>query len=80
MTEKEAYGQAFENGRKLGYEEGKRDAVEVVTARWEPGADFNVGDVCSSCYFDSEKKGINWRYCPHCGARMYGDGNERKVD
>ena len=25
MTEKEAYGQAFENGRKLGYEEGYRD-------------------------------------------------------
>ena len=28
MTEKEAYGQAFENGRKVGYEEGKRDAVK----------------------------------------------------
>ena len=46
------------------------DAVEVVHGRWETGAEFNVGDVCSSCYFDSKQNGTTWRHCPNCGAKM----------
>lgn len=32
MTTQEAIGQAFENGRAVGYEEGRRDAVK--RGRW----------------------------------------------
>ena len=87
MTEKEAYGQAFENGRKLGYEEGKRDAVKhgewiedyetIVDDSGRETYPVQTGYVCSECEKDGD---VNWRFCPNCGARMDGDGNEREAD
>lgn len=77
MTEKEAYGQAFENGRKVGYEEGKRDAVKH--GRWIPleydgYADGNpVWDLweCSECREEhSGDEDTLTPCCPNCGARM----------
>ena len=82
MTEKEAYGQAFENGRTVGYEEGKRDAVKH--GRWAPleydgFADGSpVWDLweCSECQYEhSGDEDTLTPYCPNCGARMDGDGN-----
>jgi hypothetical protein len=81
MTEQEAYGQAFENGRKVGdaegYARGKAEAGK--SGKWEPHPHHPGFDRCSECrdciisadWADSEK----WNYCPNCGARMTGDGD-----
>ena len=77
MTEKEAYGQAFENGRKLGYEEGKRDAVKH--GRWmRARKPITANMECSVCHKEYLLSDHN--YCPNCGAKMDGDWNERKAD
>lgn len=74
MTVQEACAQAFENGRKVGYEEGKRDAVKH--GRWVDhcvrdwrcsecgGKLLKVRNIDGYCYDDKPK------YCPNCGARM----------
>ena len=73
-------GNAF---RKAVKEAPTVDAVPVVHAKWDewwPGdcALIMTGEEmlyqCSACtakYSDIEGK----RYCPHCGAKMDGDGN-----
>ena len=56
------------------------DAVEVVHGRWDDGE-------CTACGFDirdmidGESDFRNWvwdgvPYCPNCGAKMDGDGND----
>lgn len=55
-------------------------AVEVVHGRWEPRQDV-IGFVrCSVCHdcniYDDWADGKKWNYCPNCGAKMDGDGND----
>jgi hypothetical protein len=56
------------------------DAVEVVHGRWEPRTDVFGFVRCSVCHdcniYDDWEDGKKWNYCPHCGAKMDGDGNE----
>ena len=50
------------------------DAVEVVHGRWiqsEPGY-----RLCSHCMADVAIYSGHRNYCPNCGAKMDGDGNE----
>ena len=80
MTENEAYGQAFENGRRQGYEEGKRDAVKH--GRWEPlkiptGIEaFGYKEMavlafmCSECGNHIDVSEGHFSHCPNCGAKM----------
>lgn len=79
MTEKEAWGQAFENGRKVGDAEGyARGLKETVKhGRW---VELHLGKLrCSVC--EKESMCVGWLidgkydYCPHCGARMDGDSH-----
>ena len=67
MTEHEAYGQAFEHGRQVGYEEGKKDAVKH--GRWEQMGESDYK--CSVCgfRFTSSDPIAMFPYC-RCGARM----------
>ena len=83
MTENEAWGQAFENGRKVGdaegYARGLKEAVKH--GRWVDhcvrdwrcsecgGKLLKVRHIDGYCYDDKPK------YCPDCGARMDGDGD-----
>ena len=56
------------------------DAVEVVYGRWEPRKDvlgFVNCSVCHNCnIYDDWADGKKWNYCPNCGAKMDGDGND----
>ena len=50
------------------------DAVEVVHGRWiqsEPGY-----RLCSHCMADVAIYSGHRNYCPNCGAKMDGDGND----
>lgn len=54
------------------------DAVEVVHGRWERGIAYFM---CSECRKDAPissltSKQYKANYCPNCGAKMDGDGNE----
>lgn len=55
------------------------DAVEVVHGRWESRTDLFGFVRCSACkdcnIYDKWADGKKWNYCPHCGAKMDGDGN-----
>lgn len=67
MTDQEAHGQAFENGRKVGYEEGKRDAVRH--GRWiRRGNEMKCSN--SKCQFIYYSNSDDFNYCPNCGSRM----------
>ena len=73
---------ATEEAYKNGYEDGKRDAVKH--GKWEdrPNPQWPAYDIrhCNVCGWNIPKnnlrrKDLNWKHCPHCGARMDGDGN-----
>ena len=61
------------------------DAVEVVHGEWcedyetfvddsgQESYPIQTGYVCSECGVDGSPI---WRYCPHCGAKMDGEGRE----
>ena len=81
MTEQEAYGQAFENGRKVGdaegYARGKAEALK--RGRWEyRDRPYGYTFVCSECgspWVMSTSKHMCFKsdFCPNCGARMEDD-------
>lgn len=61
------------------------DAVEVVHGRWieRPLDNFRKYEVkCSECGFvgienyDQYLEPYDFNYCPNCGAKMDGDGND----
>ena len=61
------------------------DAVEVVHGQWAIFEDDWNSEViyeCSVCKeafvtLDGEPMEKLWNYCPNCGAKMDGDGNDR---
>ena len=61
-------------------EQSTVDAMEVVHGRWiESEAMSPLTFKCSECKCWVVKHSINernFRYCPNCGAKMDGDGNE----
>lgn len=81
MTEKEAYGQAFENGRKKGFEEGYARGLQdaVKHGYWklfQHSKEAEVADyecsVCGGILIDvpeTPDRELN-AYCPMCGAMM----------
>lgn len=51
------------------------DAVEVVHGRWvDNGIPESILSGCSVCGFSCGASTFN--YCPNCGAKMDGDGND----
>lgn len=56
------------------------DAVPVVHGEWAPSGEnpgFLVCSACEGCYVvDEWADGKKWRYCPACGAKMDGKGEE----
>ena len=52
------------------------DAVEVVHGFWTAEPPY-FSECCSVCGYCPDKKiNHNYKYCPNCGAKMDGDGNE----
>ena len=56
------------------------DAVEVVHGRWEEHPRMTGYLRCSKCHdaniWEDWLTDGKWNYCPNCGAKMDGDGNE----
>ena len=50
------------------------DAVEVVHGRWVHKGAWHIE--CSECQYILAHIGEAKNYCPNCGAKMDGDGNE----
>ena len=75
MNEHDMTEQAYKNGYDKGYEDGKRDTVKH--GKWERNENGKI--VCSVCKNEPLLDDFgHWEmspYCPHCGARMDGDGN-----
>lgn len=78
MTEQEAYGQAFMNGRAQGYSEGYARGLKESIEEGEWTYPEGRGDaVCSACglkWCDTcQECGLrpsNTNYCPGCGKKM----------
>lgn len=47
---------------------------EEITAYWEQGDYYDIGDVCSNCDYDSFLVEPQIPICPCCGARMLNGG------
>lgn len=56
------------------------DVTPVVHGKWVPSKGnpgFLVCSVCGDCYVvDEWVDGKKWMYCPNCGAKMDGKGEE----
>ena len=56
------------------------DVAPVVHGKWAPSEEnpgFLVCSVCGDCYvYDEWVDGRKWRYCPNCGAKMDGKGED----
>lgn len=59
------------------------DAVEVVHGRWDIfddgyGCELMCCSVCRSEFYDGDNDTVDHphNYCPNCGAKMDGDGND----
>ncbi len=56
------------------------DVAPVVHGKWAPSGEnpgFLVCSVCGDCYvYDEWADGKKWRYCPACGAKMDGKGED----
>lgn len=51
------------------------DVAPVRHGRWEPPV-AGIGCLCSICKAQSDN---DYRFCPHCGARMDEEGNHVKA-
>ena len=62
------------------YKQPTVDAVEVVHGRWETVSSMLGYLCCSECkdvyIWETWLEDGKWNYCPNCGAKMDGDGNE----
>lgn len=78
----------YKNGYRKGYEDGKKDAVEVVHGEWleEHGFDVHNNEYWVHCCSVCEEQAlvdVLWReeqltdYCPYCGAKMNGGKSEQ---
>lgn len=56
------------------------DVAQVVHGKWAPSErnpSFLVCSVCGDCYvYDEWVYERKWRYCPNCGAKMDGKGED----
>lgn len=56
------------------------DVAPVVHGKWAPSEGnpgFLVCSACRDCYVvDEWADGKKWQYCPNCGAKMDGKGEE----
>ena len=58
------------------------DAVEVVHGRWyyrNPTDTLNEHLMCTACkclFWKNIEEMVSYPYCPNCGAKMDGDGND----
>lgn len=70
------YAAAFAAIRKL----PAADVAPVVHGKWAPSEEnpgFLVCSACGDCYVvDEWADGKKWRYCPACGAKMDGKGED----
>ena len=58
------------------------DVSPVRHGRWLYGDYYDIGDVCSECFWDSQMVQPSYRYCPNCGAKMYSEddnGEEKRA-
>ena len=46
------------------------DANPLRHGGWICGDYYDIGDVCSECFWDSQMLQPAYRYCPWCGAKM----------
>ena len=62
------------------YEIPTVDAKPVRHGKWLCDDDFDENGICSECMYDSyEPVGYvrdEWKYCPHCGAKMDAERKE----
>ena len=68
----DGYMEALDKVEAVVREFPKVDAVEVVHGRWI-SHEYDMAYSCSNCGYITD-----WHlsyYCPHCGAKMDGDGN-----
>lgn len=68
MKMHEATEQAYRNG----YAKGKQDAVKH--GRWVDANGIRKSK-CENCGVEFGRVMEDCNYCPHCGAKMDGDGN-----
>lgn len=81
MTEKEAWGQAFENGRQKGDAEGYARGLKETSknGQWI-NTEYDEWN-CSECQknlivgYDENPVNYGVNFCSHCGADMRGDSN-----
>ena len=59
------------------------DAAPIVHGHWDCGYDMFEYAICSSCKWDSgeawEYAKKNFKFCPHCGAKMDESEDENDV-
>lgn len=52
------------------------DAVQVVHGRWNRMDGYTMRLLCSECGWDVSGYGKFYRYCPNCGSKMDGGGED----
>jgi len=60
--------------RRMALEVPTADVVEVVHGEWKKRKNWRLY-VCSACSHENDEP---YRYCPNCGAKMDGKGDENQ--